>query len=294
MRSFRPLFAALLLCSLGAFAACPPAHAAPSRMPVADIPELSYPGPAFVLPAITSTWGGGPTSLPYNSGATSPQLVSHALSIAGVQQVMTELGERGFVRRADGDIGFTGVGRSTVIISFEKPGVPIQEEQPFVYVSSFAMYRRDWNGFIPVTMVMGASASDSAGFPVCRPDPAMPPVGLVSIVTQSFNDGELGQQTVGDMYRLAYSIQPWVYDSKSPTGVTFLRNEVRTTSAEMTWWQGYGEAVTMGAIQGSTLGGLWGAARGGIPGMGTGAAWGAFSGASTAAIQYQLQNPYPR
>lgn len=293
MRSFRPRFIALLLCALGALAAGPPAHAAPSRVEVTYSPPLSYPGPNIVLPALTSTWNGGPTSLPYNSGATSEQLVSHALSIAGVQQVMDALSAQGFLRRPDGDAGFTGVGRSTVIVSFQRPGVPIEEEQPFVYVSSFAIYRRDWNGFIPVTMVMGASAADSAGWPVVRPDPNMPPIGLVSIVDQSFHDSELGEQAIGDAYKAAYSIQPWVYDAGSPTGVRFLHTETRTTSAEANWWWDYGEAVTMGAINGSAWGGLWGASRGGVPGMGSGALWGAFSGASTAAIRYQLENPYP-
>lgn len=294
MRSFRPQFTALLLCcSLGALAAGPPVHAAPSRMPINDTPLMGNPGPRFVAPAIFSAWNGGPTSLPYNVGSTSQSLVSHALSIAGVQQVMSEFDARGFLRRPDGDAGFTGVGRSTVIVSYQRPGVPIEEEQPFVYVSSFAIYRRDWNGFIPVTMVMGASAADSAGWPVVRPDPNMPPIGLVSIVDRSFHDGELGQQAIGDAYKAAYSIQPWMYDLGSPVGVRFLHTEIRTASAEANWWWGYGEAVTVGALTGGTSGGLWGAVRGGVPGMGSGALWGAFSGCSMAAVRYQLENPYP-
>ncbi len=266
----------------------------PSKLPTDDPPPLlANPGGGFVLPSITSTWNGGPTSLAYNNGTSSETLVSQALSIAGVQQVMSALAARGYIRRADADTGFTGTGRSTVILAFEKPGVPPAEQQPFVYVSSFAIYRQDWGGYIPVTMVMGGSASDSAGYPVYRSDPTMPPVGLVSIVNTAFTDGVAGVENEGEVYAFAYSIQPWMYDPGSPVGITFVHNEPRSDVDEAIWWAGYGDAVTKGALVGGISGGIWGAARGGAPGILPGALWGAFSGASTAAMMYQLRNPYP-
>ena len=288
----RLLLVSLLFCAPLAFVKNSSAQESPARYPADDEhTELGSPGPSFVVPSMYSTWIGGPTSLPYNNGASSQTLVSHALTIDGVQEVISAMLARGYVRRADGDTGFTGSGRSTVIISFEKPGVPLQEQQPFVYVSSFAIYRQDWNGFIPVTMVMGASASDSAGYPVHRNDPNMPPIGLVSIVDANFHDAVAGDEDIGDTYRLAYSIQPWMYDPNSPYGISFVHYQMRMLTEEQLWWGGLAGAVTAGALAGSISGAVWGAQRG--PYVFPSVLFGAFSGASGGAVQYQLTHRYP-
>src|SRR5262245_62412338 len=108
--------AALLVFAAPAFAADPHTR---SR-PVQTAPDGGSAG---------GIYGGGPHTLPY--GVMSGQLVlEHAHAMAFLQTAIAEMQRRGYIRRMDLDLAATEDNYSCAVIAFEKPGRPVDQEQP--------------------------------------------------------------------------------------------------------------------------------------------------------------------
>jgi hypothetical protein len=261
------------------------AHAGVSRVGTQDAPPIDHSAVA-PLPYITSAWGGGPNSLPYNTVTDPSTIVDHARSLSGVDLVVQEFLARGYIRRADHDTAFTATGRSLAILSFQKPGVPMGVEQPFIMIESRAIFRVDENGWLPATMIIGGLAKDSSGVPVLESVPSEPPVGVVSIVSQAFTDPQYGVMEVGDAYRNSFSMQEWARQ------IEVSRHEKRENVEEKLWWEGYVHAGTDAALKAMVVGGVASLFTGpwGIP---AGVAIGAFSGFSEGVFNYMATHPYP-
>ncbi|HTK31401.1 MAG TPA: hypothetical protein VL332_05510 [Candidatus Saccharimonadaceae bacterium] len=262
------------------------AHAAVARIGVDNPPPLDHSAVA-PLPYITSAWGGGPNSLSYNVMFDPATIVNQARALAGVDIVIQEFLSRGYIRRADHDTAFTGTGRSVAILSFQRPGVDMGVEQPFIIVESRAIFRQDENGWLPATMIIGGLAKDSSGVPVREDLPGEPPVAVVAIAGQSFTDPQLGVMDLGHAYLAAYSMQEWANVSAVSS------HQGRKTNEEKLWWDGYLEEGTMSAIAGGGIGGVIGLCTTGPGGFPAGVGWGAFSGFTEGVLHYMFTHPYP-
>jgi len=121
--------------------------------------QHAYPGTANTLPyGHTSGWDAG--------------LITHATAMPAVQRAMARMAQRGYVRRADLDAGFTVDGYANVMLAYEKPGVPLSERSPVVSVITQPFYVSSTLRWIPASQVACGAFRDSSGtiVPTCSPE----------------------------------------------------------------------------------------------------------------------------
>lgn len=240
---------------------------------------------------LTSPWGGGASSLPYNiDGLTEQQLRDHALGMAGVVAAMNAFQSRGYIRRADLDTFFVGVGYSGLVLGYEKPGVPVMTKQPVILVQSQAI-QFPGEGWFPATTIGGAvmrdtMIQDSIRVPTVDRDPADPPMLVYQQMAQA-----PGSQAEGEgIYAFyAYSMKE-CYEWQQA-----LRQYLPSQSPQAAqWWYGLCNEINQGATTGMIMGGFGGAMVGGFAGIPPGMAYGLIHGSVNAGVSYAAKNPFPR
>jgi hypothetical protein len=143
----------LLLLLIPAFAI-----ANPVRTSTGDAPPE---GGGFICP---TQWRGGPNSLPFGM-RDAAEVRHHALELTCVQGAIETMTARGYVRRADLDLGATRDGYACAVIAFEKPGFdPLAHgaDQPVLIVATKPYFVPEV-GFVPTTQVLGMTLRDSSG-----------------------------------------------------------------------------------------------------------------------------------
>jgi len=189
--------ALLLALAIPAYAQSP--H--PLSRPVTAVPEGGSPG---------GIYGGGPHTLPY--GVMSGQLVlEHAHLMVFLQTAIDEMLRRGYIRRMDLDLAATEDNYSCAVIAFQKPGRPVDQEEPILLVVT-KPYNLPDGGIIPVTQVTGGIVCDSAGVLVTRTSAADSALALVGLVSELSQSPGLVQSVNSDDLEFRYSAheaRPW-------------------------------------------------------------------------------------
>lgn len=109
-------------------------------------------------------YAGGPNTLPYGHVAGFDLgLAAHAQTMPAVQYAMQRMSERGYLRRADGDMGCTIPGYAVAVLTYEKPGAAIGDAFPAVLVHTKPYYVNSRLKWVPVTQVVCGVFRDSAG-----------------------------------------------------------------------------------------------------------------------------------
>ena len=169
--------------------------------PVTALPEGGSPG---------GIYSGGPHTLPY--GVMSGQLVlEHAHTLAFLQPAINEMLRRGYTRRMDLDLAATEDNYSCAVLAFQKPGRPVDQEQPILLVVTKPFLLPD-GGIIPVTQVTGGTVIDSAGVVTTRTSPADSALALVGLVSELAQAPGLEPSVNSDDLEFRYSAhenRPW-------------------------------------------------------------------------------------
>lgn len=123
---------------------------------------------------------GGPNTLPYGHAAGwVPELATHAQSMPAVQCAMQRMQERGYVRRPDLDAGMALGNYATVVLGYEKPGVPGYEAYPVITVTTQPFYVSGSLRWVPTTQVACGIFRDSSGVLV----PTHTPFDSATVIT---------------------------------------------------------------------------------------------------------------
>jgi hypothetical protein len=237
------------------------------------------------LPSVLSSWSGGAHSLPYNTTMNWQQIISHAMTMRGVQIAQQEFLDRGYIRRADLDTAYSNVGQSVVSLGFEKPGRGIAEEQPVITVMTTAFFYGldEWGteqwwpvSTIGALVVRDSIAPDGIHAPALVADECAM-VNVIPPADAAFPPG--------------HSMQ-WAFSGTEMPGAMGTDYWINRMEQGQ-WWRGLLADVSWIVLDGGLAGGVGSViARGGVgflPGLGAGAAVGAIH----ATIQYVRTHPYP-
>ena len=153
-----------------------PAHAIsphPLAHPVQPVPEGGV---------TAAYYSGGTHTLPFGV-ANGTIVLDHLHTMAFLQPAIEEMLRRGYIRRMDLDAAATHDGYSSALLAFERPGVPVDREEPILLVITKPYWLVE-NGWIPVTQVMGGTVCDSAGVVFTRTSPADSALAMIGITDQ--------------------------------------------------------------------------------------------------------------
>jgi hypothetical protein len=157
-----------------------------------------------------SIYNGGPLTLPYGV-ANGTIVLDHLHTLHFIDPAIQAMLWHGYVRRFDLDAAATHDGYSSALLAFEKPGVPVDQQEAIIMVITKPFWLED-TGWIPVTQVIGGLVCDSAGVVFTKTsvvDSALALIGTTS--SNSLSSGGGSQVSSDDLeFRYtSYEHGPW-------------------------------------------------------------------------------------